>query len=288
MNYPAVQHAGEPRHAEVSDRVAAWHRQSGDIIAGLDDPKLPELLDDSMGSLVQFDLSAIFAYPDGSEPLFLYDGFREHGTREALDAYVKGAYLLDPFYTACARRVAPGLYRTRDLAPDNFFVGEYFNSWEVHPCISMESGSLAEEIGFIMNLPGGFMAIYSLMRANSNQPFSPGDIAALRLVEPVVRAAMTHHWRDLKPKPRPAATQAWSARGEVMELAFEHFGQGLLSPREQMVVQLVLRGHSAASIASNLEIAEGTVRNHLKSVYAKLGISSQRELFSRFIQDMMR
>jgi DNA-binding CsgD family transcriptional regulator len=73
-----------------------------------------------------------------------------------------------------------------------------------------------------------------------------------------------------------------------MELAFEHFGQGVLSPREQMVVQLVLRGHSAASIARNLDIAEGTVKNHRKSVYAKLGISSQRELFSRFIQYMLR
>jgi DNA-binding CsgD family transcriptional regulator len=283
MNHPA-----EPMRHEVSERVAAWHRQSGDIIANLDAPKLPELLDNCMAALVRFDLSAIFAYPDEAEPLFLYDGFREHGTRAALDAYIKGAYLLDPFYTACARRVAPGLYRTRDLAPDDFFHGEYFNSWEVHPCISMESGSLAEELGFMMNLPGGFMAIYSLMRANSNQPFSVADLAALRMVEPVVRSAITHHWRDLKPKPRREAVPAWSTRGEFMELAFEHFGQGILSPREQMVVQLVLRGHSAASIARNLDIAEGTVKNHRKSVYAKLGISSQRELFSQFIQYMLR
>jgi DNA-binding CsgD family transcriptional regulator len=283
MNYPA-----EAMRRDVAERVAAWHRQSGDIIAALNDPKLPEMLDNCMGSLVPFDLSAIFAYPDESEPLFLYDGFRAHGTRAALDTYVKGAYLLDPFYTACARRVTPGLYRTRDLAPDDFFHGDYFNSWEVHPCISMESGSLAEEVGFMMNLPGGFMAIYSLMRANSSPPFSAADIAALRMVEPVVRAAITHHWRDLRPKPRAVEAPAWSARGAFMERAFEHFGQGVLSPREQMVVQLVLRGHSAASIARNLDIAEGTVKNHRKSVYAKLGISSQRELFSRFIQYMLR
>ncbi len=191
-----------------------------------------------MESLVPFDLSAIFAYPDESEPLFLYDGFRIHGTRAALDAYVKGAYLLDPFYTACTRRVTPGLYRSRDLAPDAFFEGDYYTSWEVHPCISMESGSLAEEVGFMMNLPGGFMAIYSLMRANHRPPFSHADIAALRLVEPVVRAAITHHWRDLRPAPRPEDKPAWSARGAMMELAFEHFSQGILSPREQMVVQL--------------------------------------------------
>jgi DNA-binding CsgD family transcriptional regulator len=283
MNLPV-----EPMHSEVSERVAAWHRQSGELIANLDAPKLPEVLDACMESLVAFDLSAIFAYPDESEPLFLYDGFREHGTRAALDAYVKGAYLLDPFYTACTRRVTPGLYRSRDLAPDKFFEGEYYTSWEVHPCISMESGSLAEEVGFMMNFPGGFMAIYSLMRSSSQEPFSSADIAALRMVEPVVRAAITHHWRDLRPTPRPENKPAWSARGEMMELAFEHFSQGILSPREQMVVQLILRGHSAESIARNLDIAEGTVRNHRKSIYAKLGISSQRELFSRFIQSVLR
>jgi DNA-binding NarL/FixJ family response regulator len=73
-----------------------------------------------------------------------------------------------------------------------------------------------------------------------------------------------------------------------MELAFERFGQDTLSPREQMVVQLILRGHSAHSIARSLEIAEGTVKNHRKSIYAKLGISSQQELFSRFIRSMLQ
>jgi DNA-binding NarL/FixJ family response regulator len=73
-----------------------------------------------------------------------------------------------------------------------------------------------------------------------------------------------------------------------MELAFERFGQEVLSPREQMVVQLIPRGHSAHSIARSLEIAEGTVKNHRKSIYAKLGISSQQELFSRFIRSMLQ
>jgi len=191
---------------------------------------------------------------------------------------------LAKLFTACSRRVAPGLYRMRELAPDDYFVGDYFNSWEVHPCISMESGSLAEEIGFMVNLPEGFMATYSLMRSNSNVPFSGADMEALKLVEPIVRTAMIHHWRDLRHKPAEREKPAWSARGEVMEIAFEEFSRGILTPREQVIVQLVLRGHSEASIAKQLGIAIGTVKNHRKNLYAKLGISNQRELFSRFIQ----
>jgi DNA-binding CsgD family transcriptional regulator len=272
----------------LSERVAAWHRDAASIIDHIDDPKLPEILDRSLERLVPYDISVIFAYPDEAEPLYLHDGFRGHAPGAALESYLKGAYLLDPFFTACARRVPPGLYRMRDLAPDQFFEGEYFNSWEVHPCISMESGSLAEEIGFMAELPDGFMATYSLMRSNGNRPFSDAEIAVLKMVEPVVRASMTRHWRHLRHQPEAGKAPAWSARGELMELAFERFGQDTLSPREQMVVQLILRGHSAHSIARSLEIAEGTVKNHRKSIYAKLGISSQQELFSRFIRSMLQ
>jgi DNA-binding CsgD family transcriptional regulator len=272
----------------LSERVAAWHRDAAAIIDHIDDPKLPEILDRSLERLVPYDISVIFAYPDEAEPLYLHDGFRGHAPGAALESYLKGAYLLDPFFTACARRVPPGLYRMRDLAPDQFFEGEYFNSWEVHPCISMESGSLAEEIGFMAELPDGFMATYSLMRSNGNRPFSDAEIAVLKMVEPVVRAAMTRHWGHLRHQPEAGRAPAWSTRGELMELAFERFGQDTLSPREQMVVQLILRGHSAHSIARSLEIAEGTVKNHRKSIYAKLGISSQQELFSRFIRSMLQ
>jgi DNA-binding CsgD family transcriptional regulator len=268
-------------------RVADWHRESAEIIAHLDDPDLPRLLDRSLEKLVPFDISVIFAYPDEAEPLYLYDGFRGHVPGAALDNYVRGAYLLDPFFTACARRVPPNLYRMRELAPDQFFEGEYFNSWEVHPCISMESGSLAEEIGFLVNLPGGFMAAYSLMRENDSPPFSDVEFASLQLVEPVIRQAMMHHWRRLRPKPEGRSEPAWSAKGAVMERAFESFGADKLSAREQMIVQMVLRGHSTVSIASTLGIADGTVKNHRKSIYAKLGIASQQELFSRFIRHLL-
>jgi DNA-binding CsgD family transcriptional regulator len=274
--------------AEIAQRVAAWNRHAAEIIDAIDEPTLPAILDRSLEELVPYDLSVIFAYPDESEPIYLHDGFRGHAPGGALETYLKGAYLLDPFFTACSRRVPPGLYRMRDLAPDQFFEGEYFNSWEVHPCISMESGSLAEEIGFMAVLPDGFMATYSLMRSNGNRPFSEAEVAVLKMVEPVVRAAMTRHWRDLRHQPDAGKAPAWSARGALMELAFERFGQDVLSPREQMVVQLILRGHSAHSIARSLEIAEGTVKNHRKSIYAKLGISSQQELFSRFIRSMLQ
>lgn len=276
------------KESDLAPDLAKWQQATADIIAHIDAPSLPSVLDASLETLVQFDQTVIFAYPDQAQPLYLHDGFRGHAPGAALDNYIKGAYLLDPFYTACVDGITPGLYRISELAPDHFFEGEYFNSWQVHPCISMESGSLAEEIGFMVKLAGGFMLVYSLMRRNGNRAFSSAEMSVLRMVEPVVRQTLSHHWRELRAAPpEPSAQPAWSMRGSVMELAFESFGSAVLSPREQVVVQLILRGHSSASIAGNLAIAEGTVKNHRKSIYAKLNISSQQELFHQFITHML-
>ena len=272
---------------ETPSPGAGWQRDVAEIIANLETREFPRILDNCLERLVPFDLTVIFAYPDEAPPLLLHDGIRGHVPGDALSSYLNGTYLLDPFYTACARRVKPGLYRMSELAPDDFFEGDYVNSWEVHPCISMESGSLAEEIGYMVPLAGGFMATYSLMRRNGRQLFSEAEVGLLKQVEPVVRQAIISHWRNLMvPQPRKSGLAPWE-RGEVMERGFERFGADRLSAREQMVVQLILRGHSTVSIAKALNIAEGTVKNHRKSIHAKLGIASQRELFTLFVRHVL-
>ena len=55
----------------------------------------------------------------------------------------------------------------------------------------------------------------------------------------------------------------------------------LLSRRERDVVTHLLQGHRVVSIAELLEVSEHTVRNHLKSIFRKLGVHSQAELVDR-------
>jgi DNA-binding NarL/FixJ family response regulator len=47
-----------------------------------------------------------------------------------------------------------------------------------------------------------------------------------------------------------------------------------------------LRGHSSKSIARDLGIAPGTVMVHKRNLFSKLGITSQYELFSLFIDKL--
>ena len=58
-----------------------------------------------------------------------------------------------------------------------------------------------------------------------------------------------------------------------------------LSDREQEIAEAVANGARVATIARSLHISERTVRNHLQSIFRKLGVHSQLELAARFRPD---
>lgn len=251
-----------------------------DLITRLGTSELMPALDRSLAEVAPVDLSCVFVYPLGAPPLLVHDAFNGAATDTALAHYFAGAYLLDCVYTACKKATPAGLYRLADLAPDAFFEGEYFNSPDVHPCISLESGSLDEEIVYLAPLVPGVTAAYSLMRANGSTPFSAAEFAALGAAEPLVRALLVRQFAAVAEATPPPAGQ-----GEL-EALFDTFKAETLSPRERQIVALILQGHSSTSIAMTLGIAEGTVKIHRKNLYAKLVISSQAELFALFLKHL--
>ncbi len=58
-----------------------------------------------------------------------------------------------------------------------------------------------------------------------------------------------------------------------------------LSPREEELAKLVVRGLSTARISRTLFISEHTVHNHLRSVFEKVGVRSRGELVKRLFFD---
>jgi len=69
----------------------------------------------------------------------------------------------------------------------------------------------------------------------------------------------------------PAATRA----------PLEHPELEGLSPREMEILTQILSAHRVPQIAQALHISPHTVRNHLKSIFAKVGVSSQAELIRK-------
>ncbi|MFE1937352.1 helix-turn-helix transcriptional regulator, partial [Streptomyces sp. NPDC059474] len=72
--------------------------------------------------------------------------------------------------------------------------------------------------------------------------------------------------------PAPAADVA-----EVLLLAYG------LTPRERDVLERVVAGLPSRAIAMELHITAATVQDHLKSVFAKTGVRSRRELVATIL-----
>jgi DNA-binding CsgD family transcriptional regulator len=73
-----------------------------------------------------------------------------------------------------------------------------------------------------------------------------------------------------------------------VEVIFRAFSDRFrLTPRETEIVGLMLRGYPTSMIAKRLNVSAGTVKNHRYRLYAKLDITTEREIFSLFLNDIL-
>ncbi|MCP5075441.1 MAG: helix-turn-helix transcriptional regulator [Rhodobacteraceae bacterium] len=238
----------------------------------------PEHLIAALRSLANFDNSVVFAYYRSERPLRLFHTFSPETRVVFVDDYLKGPYLLDPFFKACARKIEPGLYRLRTIAPDRFYQSEYYRSYYIQT-------GLAEEICYIFYLPNGVSVVISLMRAGESSRFSAREFRMLDNVAPIVISLAKRHWEGVSGefKLETGSNGVDETRLLIEKTVHELFSQRI-TPRETQVVAQVLEGHSSDSIAKSLGISVGTVRIHRRNIYAKLQISSQQELFAIFFK----
>ncbi|WP_320200737.1 response regulator transcription factor (plasmid) [Agrobacterium sp. rho-13.3] len=239
----------------------------------------PSALISSLQTIAPFEIFTVTLFSSNRPPIFLDGNLQDFVSQAIIDKFLSGTYLLDAVYTACCAKVLPGLYRLSELAPDNYFSSEFYNSSDFHPCVSEDAGSLAEEIVYMAQPIDNVYLVISLMRRNGMQAFDSIEFENLKLLEPVILETSVEHWRGesekfLKPDlPKSEST---------LEKAFVTFAKEKLSPREQTIVSLLLRGHSTLSVAHNLDIAEGTAKVHRRNIYDKLRITSQAEMFLMF------
>ncbi len=267
-------------------RLAAWHRELGALIEALDGADFPERLVRALTQLVPFDLAAVFVYRGRSRPLNLFDNFELVDAKKGISVYVENTYVLNPFYQACQKGLVDGVYRIRDLAPDAFFESEYYKSHRILRRRTEEIGYITEdwpkdleEIDIAIHLDSDVIGEISLYRAIRDRGFADDELARLSMATPLIAALLKRYWSRFGAS--KFQTQPPDSR---IDRIFASFGKSVLSDREREVTQLILRGHSSASICSNLDISLGTVKTHRKNAYAKLRISSQSELLSLFLK----
>lgn len=197
---------------------------------------------------------------------------RARNTRvfERIDShYVKGSYLLDPFFGLHQRRAEDGLYRLTDIAPDQFQRNEYFKSY-------YSNTTLTDELAFFASLTASCSVTVCIGRdATTASRFSARDYNAARQIAPVVNALVRMNWPDIKApnegEPEDIVDQLRRRLSADQDIN--------LSPRQAQVALLILQGHSSISIGLTLGISPQTVKVLRKQLYRKCQISSQGELY---------
>ncbi len=259
---------------------ATWVALLSQCIKSIGAEDFPQTLVDALKSLTDFDYSVVFAYYQGGTPLCLFHTFSSEKRVIFVDEYLKGPYLLDPFFKACGRQVNDGLYRLRDVAPDRFYQSEYYRSYYVQT-------GLSEELCYTFRLRNGVAVVISLMRAGESSRFSAREFRLLDSVASIVVSLAQRHWRNVPDRfeIETAVDDPYEERLLIENTVSALFSQRI-TPRETQVVAQVLEGHSSDAIAKDLGISVGTVRIHRRNIYAKLQISSQQELFSIFFKNI--
>ncbi|GIL36842.1 helix-turn-helix transcriptional regulator [Phycicoccus sp. DTK01] len=130
------------------------------------------------------------------------------------------------------------------------------------------------------SLPASVLAVVATTRAGG-EPFqsqvrtTDGRWLSVRAA-PLTPGGPT----DLAPAGRIVVSIDAAPRSAVSRMALAAHG---LSRREEDVAVLVLQGLDTRAIAASLHLSPHTVQDHLKSVFAKLGVSSRRELTARLV-----
>lgn len=243
-----------------------WIAALAFAVKAMGTPAFALRLEQALLKLAPFQMMNGFVYSPDGRAFDLYNEKIAADRAVIVDRYLAGAFVLDPFHDALLADPSERLLVMRRLAPDDFTETEYFRQ-------HYATTRIVDEIGFVMQLEKGFVAVLSLSRTGVAPLFSDAEIDRFDEVAPLVSALAGRHWQavpgallDLD-HPSPAAR-------------IEH---PLLTKRELEIVTLILKGHSNLSLSGVLALSPNTVKVHRRQIYSKLRISSQAELFALFL-----
>ncbi|RAR65032.1 LuxR family transcriptional regulator [Paraburkholderia unamae] len=273
----------------------AFHHHIATLIDALDGPDFWTRMTRVIERFVAFDNWCALLFTRERAPLVCAESPMPDGTVDLLfRAYLEAMYQLDPFYINACEKPRAGLVTLAEVAPDNFRMTDYYQRY-------FKSNIIGDEVQFNLPVDNERTLIFSL---GAKHHYTERDIAQFAMFAPWVVALMKQRlaYEHFAQGAAEAAAvdrvevQSAASHGQLSEAGFasrieavtQQSGRVALTAREIEVVRLSLSGFSTRAIAERLDISFETVRAHKKHIYAKLGVSSQSELFALFYEPLGR
>jgi DNA-binding CsgD family transcriptional regulator len=256
--------------------LSIWNRDLAAVVAALGGDDFFPALVRAVQSQVTIAYPQLWLYHRELPPRLLYHEIPAHALKGQVQDYLEGPYREDPFFQTSLNRPKRRIYRLSRVTAGKLENSSYYKSYYA------DTGTV-DEVMFLAVLGDGSAINLSMMRLPAQGAFSEEDYQLLySLADSVSELIRKHSEFD------SFAVHNLIQPGidHQIDLAFSTFGASLLSPREKDVLELMLRGYGTDVSAERLSIARETVRRHRKSIYRKLDVSSQTDLFSLFLNAM--
>ncbi len=248
----------------------------GDVVSTLGSPEFGPTFYNMFARIFEIEECTVFSFHQENSPeTVLIEGrcnSRLQAARQLAEDYMSGGYRYDPNVSRRSSTLAVYSAEADDIC-DNGFRQHYY-----------DSAALAHEL-VILGQADDMLYYTSFYRKRDADQFRPNEIAAVGNLANFMVKSLHRHQALSHPS---CSIEAPPTHASVRERTLEHLREVLLagphrlSPREAEICAGIVLGYSTLAISLNCSITPNTVATHRKRAYAKLGISSQNELFARY------
>ena len=165
--------------------LAAFSQVVKDATSQLGESDYAQVLSNGIREFIAADDTSLILYLDAGPPIIEYTLPTKRRGKTILDRYVKGPFLLDPFYRAAEVEGRFGVFRLSTLAPSGFKESEYFRTW-YHEC------RFQDECGLLIKLNDGCINL-ALGMTDGSRKFSKRQVDKLKAIYPAVEALVRRH-----------------------------------------------------------------------------------------------
>ncbi|OUS73514.1 helix-turn-helix transcriptional regulator [Pseudoalteromonas sp. A601] len=258
-----------------------------DTISALNSPNFTPKLMHVISVLLNFDCSVILGYREGKRPIYLYDSI-ENKRDLLFQRYLTTSFQSDPFYQKLNANKEQGIFTLKDIVDKD--VARNDLDYQAYCEHFYHQTGWKDELSMLIEIePTRWVILYFGFMENDKR-FTKPQLAKLKSYFTIIQSLCQQHWKQTEFTLAEAVFSPAAYSGQLraaIESALASFGQSVLTKREQEIAALIAQGNDSKEISKQLGVAEGTIKNHRKRIYAQLNVASLSELFQLFLNHLI-